>query len=94
MSASAPRPRPAVTPPRRWRFPVPQRHRLDNGVAVFSHHLPGQHTAAITCHLGILADAEPQGCEGIAAVMAACLVAGTPGLSTRSPSRRPPPGSA
>ena len=34
MSASALQPRPAVEPPARWRFPVPQRHRLDNGVTV------------------------------------------------------------
>ena len=84
MSALAPQPRPAAAPPARWRFPAPRRHRLDNGVSVYLHHLPGQHVAAVTCHLGIPADSEPEGCEGIAAVMAACLFAGTQGLSARS----------
>ena len=83
MSASVPPPRPAVAPPARWRFPVPQRHRLDNGVTVFLHHLPGQHVATVICHLGIPADAEPEGCEGIAAVMAASLFAGTQGITAR-----------
>ena len=83
MSASASQPRPAVAPPARWRFPVPQRHRLDNGVTVFLHHLPGQHVATVICHLGIPADAEPEGCEGIAAVMAASLFAGTQGITAR-----------
>ena len=84
MSASVPRPRAAMAPPVCWRFPAPQRHRLDNGAAVFMHHLPGQHVTAVTCHLGIPADAEPEGREGIAAVMAACVFAGTQGLSARS----------
>ena len=35
------------------------------------------------CHLGIPADAEPDGCEGIAAVMAASLFAGTQGITAR-----------
>jgi len=83
MSATALRPRPAIEPPARWRFPVPDRHRLDNGVTVFLHHLPGQHVATVICHLGIPADAEPEGCEGIAAVMAASLFAGTQGITAR-----------
>ncbi len=83
MSASVSRPRPVVEPPARWQFPVPQRHRLDNGVTVLLHHLPGQHVATVICHLGIPADAEPEGCEGIAAVMAASLSAGTQGITAR-----------
>ena len=83
MSASALRPRPAIQPPAPWRFPVPQRHRLDNGVTVFMHNIPGQHVATLICHLGIPADAEPEGCEGIAAVMAGSLFAGTQGITAR-----------
>jgi zinc protease len=83
MSATVLRPRPAIEPPARWRFPVPQRHRLDNGVTVLLHHLPGQHVATVICHLGIPASAEPEGCEGIAAVMAASLFAGTQGITAR-----------
>jgi hypothetical protein len=33
--------------------------------------MPGQHVATVICHLGIPASAEPDGCDGIAAVMAA-----------------------
>jgi predicted Zn-dependent peptidase len=72
-------PRPQVAPPARWRFPAPQRHRLDNGITVFAHHLPGQHAATVLCHLAIPADAEPDGQDGIAAVMAASLSTGGAG---------------
>jgi predicted Zn-dependent peptidase len=83
MPQSALKPRPVVEPPAPWRFPVPQRHQLDNGVTVLLHHLPGQHVATVICHLGIPASAEPEGCEGIAAVMAASLFAGTQGITAR-----------
>ena len=76
-------PRPAVAPPAPWRFPVPRQHRLDNGVAVLAHHMPGQHVATVICHLGIPATAEPDGCAGIAAVMADCLGTGAQHLPAR-----------
>ena len=76
-------PRPAVAPPARWRFPVPRRHRLGNGVTILAHHLPGQHAATMVCHLGVPASAEPDGLDGIAAVMAASLGAGTRGVAAR-----------
>ena len=76
-------PRPAVTPLAPWRFPVPRRDRLSNGVTVLTHHMPGQHVATVTCHLGIPVSAEPDGCDGIAAVMAASLRAGAHGLTAR-----------
>lgn len=81
--ALALQPRPAVAPPRSWRFPVPREHRLGNGVRLLTHHMPGQHAATVICHLGIPASAEPDGCDGIAAVMDACLGAGSHGVTTR-----------
>lgn len=81
--APALQPRPAVTPLARWRFPVPRRDRLGNGVTLLTHHMPGQHVATVTCHLGIPASAEPDGCDGIAAVMAACLGTGAHGITAR-----------
>lgn len=82
-SAPALQPRPAVAPPAPWRFPVPRRDRLDSGVTLLTHHMPGQHVATVTCHLGIPATAEPDGCDGIAAVMAACLGTGAHGITAR-----------
>jgi zinc protease len=74
-------PRPEVTPPARWRFPAPRQLRLDNGLAVYLHHMPGQHVATVRCHLGVPASAEPGGQDGIAAVMAASLDCGTRDLT-------------
>jgi predicted Zn-dependent peptidase len=81
--APAFRPRPVLTPPAPWRFPAPRRHRLDNGVTLLAHHMPGQHVATVTCHLGIPASAEPDGRDGIAAVMAASLGTGSESISAR-----------
>jgi predicted Zn-dependent peptidase len=83
MPALALQPRPAVAPPAPWRFPMPRQHRLGNGVTVLTHHMPGQHVATVICHLGIPANAEPDGCEGIAAVMADCLGTGSQHLPAR-----------
>ena len=84
MSAVSPLPpRPQAAPPARWRFPAPEQHRLDNGVKVYLHHLPGQHAATVICHLGIPLDTEPDGCDGIAAVMAASLGKGPQGITGR-----------
>ena len=82
-SALALPPRPAVAPPARWRFPVPRRRRLANGVTILAHHLPGQHAATVVCHLGIPASAEPESLDGIAAVMAASLGTGTRDINSR-----------
>jgi predicted Zn-dependent peptidase len=79
--APALQPRPAVTPLTPWRFPVPRHDRLGSGVTVLTHHMPGQHVATVTCHLGIPATAEPDGCDGIAAVMAASLGTGAHGIT-------------
>jgi zinc protease len=83
MTALVLPPRPAVAPPARWRFPAARQHRLDNGLAVYLHHMPGQHVATVRCHLGIPAEAEPEGKDGIAAVMAASLTAGTDTVTGR-----------
>ena len=86
--APALQPRPAVTPLAPWRFPVPRHDRLDNGVTLLTHHMPGQYVATVTCHLGIPATAEPDDCDGITAVMAACLGVGAHGITARDFERR------
>lgn len=70
-------PRPQVRPPAAWRAPRPEWIRLDQGLTVGAVHLPGQQVAAIDIHLGIDLSAEPDGAEGIAAVMAASLADGS-----------------
>jgi predicted Zn-dependent peptidase len=70
-------PRPPVGAPPEWRFPAATRLTLGNGLASYLHHLPGQHVATMTCHLGVPLDAEPTGRGGIAGVMTAVLGTGT-----------------
>lgn len=76
-------PRPDVAPPAPWRYPVPSRRQLDNGITVLAHHMPGQHAAAVACHLALPATAEPDGQEGTAAVLAAALTTGTRAIPAR-----------
>ena len=74
-------PRPAVTAPLPWTPPIPEVFNLDNDVRCYAQHLPGQHVAHIRVHLGIDLNAEPAGCDGIAAVLADCLRRGTASLT-------------
>jgi predicted Zn-dependent peptidase len=83
MTTSVLPPRPAVAPPARWRFPAARQHRLDNGLAVYLHHMPGQHVATVRCHLGVPAETEPGDRTGICAVMAASLNCGTSDVTAR-----------
>jgi zinc protease len=76
-------PRPAVAPPARWRYPAADQHRLDSGLTVFLHHMPGQRVATVSCHLAVPASVEPADRAGIAAVMAASLTAGTSDVTAR-----------
>jgi predicted Zn-dependent peptidase len=78
-----PAPRPAVAPPAGWKFPVPCEYRPGDGVTVLAYDMPGQHAATVLCHLGIPATAEPEGCDGIAAVTAAAMFTGARGVPAR-----------
>ncbi|GAB3768249.1 M16 family metallopeptidase [Microlunatus parietis] len=70
-------PQPSIEPPREWLFPTPERHRLDNGLAVAIYRMPGQHV--ISGHLVIDAplDTEPRDLEGVATICARTLDEGT-----------------
>jgi len=82
MSTPALAARPAVAPPAPWGPPLPSRSRA-GGVTVLAYDMPGQHAAAIVCHLAVPALAEPPGCDGIAAVTAAAMLAGARSLPAR-----------
>lgn len=69
MEAVTPaRARPAVTPAPRWRFPLPTITSLDNGVEVWSFHLPGQHVLSVDVQIDLPLAAEPRDREGVASL--------------------------
>jgi predicted Zn-dependent peptidase len=70
-------PRPALAPPVPWSAPTPRHPAIGDGPAVVVYHLPGQHVATVQVHLGIDLRAEPEGADGIAAVMAATMEYGS-----------------
>ncbi|MEO3861346.1 pitrilysin family protein [Acrocarpospora sp. B8E8] len=68
---------PQVLPAPPWRPAPGQQHVLDNGLSVIVHPLPGQSMARVVLNLGIPVSAETTDLDGIAAVMAACLLQGS-----------------
>ncbi len=70
-----PQPGPGQAKP--WAFPVPERGALTSGLAVLRCHRPGQQVVAVEICLDIPLDAEPDGLDGIAAIMAGALSQGT-----------------
>ena len=52
-------PRPDVTPPQPWTFPVPAEHVLGNGVRVLVHDLPGQYVLSLRVVVPAALSAEP-----------------------------------
>jgi predicted Zn-dependent peptidase len=70
-------PQPAPGQARPWTFPVPGRGVLANGLAVLRCHRPGQQVAAVSICLDLPLDAEPDGLDGIAAIMMSALSEGT-----------------
>lgn len=78
-SAAETTPRPAVTPPQPWTFPVPTEHVLGNGVRVLLHDLPGQYVLSLRVVVPTALSAEPAGKEGIASMTARLLDEGTAG---------------
>ncbi|TDF43945.1 insulinase family protein [Streptomyces sp. WAC05374] len=70
-----PRPRPGTAKP--WAFPAPARGTLDNGLTVLRCHRPGQQVVAVEIFLAAPLEAEPQGLDGVATIMARALSEGT-----------------
>jgi predicted Zn-dependent peptidase len=70
-----PQPRPGQAKP--WAFPVPERGALASGLTVLRCHRPGQQVAAVEISLDMPLDAEPDGLDGVAAIMMSALAEGT-----------------
>ncbi len=70
-------PRPAAGQAKPWTFPVPGRGALASGLTVLCCHRPGQQVVAVQICLDMPLDAEPDGLDGIAAIMLGALSEGT-----------------
>ncbi|WP_189553798.1 M16 family metallopeptidase [Streptomyces lavendofoliae] len=70
-----PQPRPGTAKP--WAFPAPDRGTLDNGLTVLRCHRPGQQVVAVEIFLAAPLEAEPEGLDGVATIMARALSEGT-----------------
>ncbi|MFJ1598440.1 M16 family metallopeptidase [Streptomyces sp. NPDC088261] len=70
-------PQPTAGVARPWAFPAPERGALDNGLTVLRCHRPGQQVVAVEINLDAPLDAEPEGLDGIATIMARALSEGT-----------------
>ncbi len=70
-------PQPGPGPAKPWAFPVPGHSALANGLAVLRCHRPGQQVVAVQICLDLPLDAEPDGLDGIAAIMMSALSEGT-----------------
>jgi predicted Zn-dependent peptidase len=70
-------PQPAPGQAKPWAFPVPERGALGNGLTVLRCHRPGQQVVAVQICLDMPLDAEPEGLDGIAAIMMSALSEGT-----------------
>jgi predicted Zn-dependent peptidase len=70
-----PQPQPGEARP--WAFPAPERSALDNGLTVLRCHRPGQQVVAVEVALPAPLEAEPEGLDGVATIMARALAEGT-----------------
>jgi predicted Zn-dependent peptidase len=70
-------PQPAPGQAKPWAFPVPERGVLGSGLTVLRCHRPGQRVAAVQICLDMPLDAEPDGLDGVAAIMMSALAEGT-----------------
>ncbi|MET9181214.1 pitrilysin family protein [Kitasatospora aureofaciens] len=74
-------PQPTPGTPSPWAFPAPERAALGNGITVLHCHRPGQQLVAVEVLLDAPLAAEPEGLDGIAAILARALSEGTDTLS-------------
>ncbi|WP_282797961.1 pitrilysin family protein [Streptomyces sp. CC224B] len=70
-------PQPQAGTAKPWAFPAPERGALDNGLTALRCHRPGQQLVAVEVHLDAPLDAEPQGLDGVATIMARAFSEGT-----------------
>jgi len=70
-------PQPPPGQPKSWAFPVPGRGAIASGLTVLRCHRPGQQVVAVQICLDMPLDAEPDGLDGIAAIMMGALAEGT-----------------
>lgn len=70
-------PQPTAGEARPWAFPAPERGALPNGLTVLRCHRPGQQVVAVEVSLAAPLEAEPEGLDGIATIMARALSEGT-----------------
>ncbi|MFG2113529.1 M16 family metallopeptidase [Streptomyces sp. NPDC048718] len=70
-----PQPQPGLAKP--WAFPAPERGTLGNGMTVLRCHRPGQQVVAVEVSLDAPLEAEPEGLDGVATIMARALSEGT-----------------
>jgi predicted Zn-dependent peptidase len=70
-------PQPPPGQPKSWAFPVPGRGALASGLTVLRCHRPGQQVVAVQICLDMPLDAEPDGLDGVAAIMMGALAEGT-----------------
>lgn len=70
-------PQPQAGAPRPWAFPAPGRSTLPNGLTVLRCDRPGQQVVAVEISLDAPLDAEPEGLDGIATIMARAFSEGT-----------------
>nr|WP_030902658.1 pitrilysin family protein [Streptomyces sp. NRRL F-5126] len=74
-------PRPNAGRAKPWAFPAPERGALPNGLTVLRCDRPGQQVVAVEVCLDAPLDAEPEGLDGVATIMARALSEGTDKLS-------------
>ncbi|MFI0944125.1 M16 family metallopeptidase [Streptomyces sp. NPDC021020] len=70
-------PQPQAGAPKPWAFPAPERGALGNGLTLLTSHRPGQQVVAVEVLLAAPLDAEPEGLDGVATIMARALSEGT-----------------
>ena len=70
-------PQPQAGEPKPWAFPAPDRSTLGNGLTLLTSHRPGQQVIAVEVLLPAPLDAEPEGLDGVATIMARALSEGT-----------------
>lgn len=74
-------PQPQPGAPKPWAFPAPDRSTLGNGLTVLTSHRPGQKVVAVEVLLSAPLDAEPEGLDGVATIMARAFSEGTDKLT-------------
>lgn len=70
-------PQPQAGQPKPWAFPAPGRSTLPNGLTLLRADRPGQQVVAVEINLVAPLDAEPEGLDGVATIMARAFSEGT-----------------